>query len=312
MDFKVAVIIPNYNHSAFLKRRIESVLNQTYPAFEVVILDDCSTDDSRTIIEQFRHHPLVNTIIYNDHNSKSPFKQWLKGIAATTAPFIWIAESDDYCEPAFLETMMACMMANTANVLAYCGSNVVNEENTILDFEQWGKELNLTKWEKDYQNNGADEIRDYLAYKNIIVNASAVIFKRAAFETISPALFINLKYAGDWMIWVNLLNQGAISYVAEKLNYFRIHHTSTRSLKSINDEILRIKEYFTIINYIQNTFELKPETSKHKWIIDEWISKLPLFSAKNILIFLVPPFSLKYKRMFYAALYNKLKQRLRP
>ena len=48
----VSVIIPNYNHALFLQQRIESVLNQTDQDFELIILDDCSTDYSREIIEQ--------------------------------------------------------------------------------------------------------------------------------------------------------------------------------------------------------------------------------------------------------------------
>ena len=74
----VSVIIPNYNHSAFLKERIQSVLNQTYSDFELIILDDCSSDKSRDIIESFRSNPKVSHIIYNDRNSGSTFRQWNK------------------------------------------------------------------------------------------------------------------------------------------------------------------------------------------------------------------------------------------
>lgn len=305
MGFKVSIIIPNYNHAPFLKRRIESVLNQTYADFEVIIIDDYSTDDSREIIEQFRSNPLISSIIYNDCNSQSPFKQWLKGIAATQAPYVWIAESDDYCDPVFLETVMDRIKAQPTNTLVYCGSYIVNYENKKLDFEQWGKELSLTKWDQDYQNSGIEEIRDYLVYKNIIVNASAVVFKRAAFEAIDPDLFIHLKYTGDWMIWINLLRQGSVSYVAEKLNYFRQHHSTTRSPKSVKEEIARIKEYFLVINYAQRQLGLTIKVSNHKWIIDEWLSKRNLL-GNNILTFLLPPFDWKHKRMFYSALYNRL------
>ena len=92
----VSVIIPNYNHASFLKQRIDSVLNQTYPDFEVVILDDCSTDNSKSIIEQYRGHHKVNNIVYNNINSGSSFQQWKKGIDFAKGEWIWVAESDDY------------------------------------------------------------------------------------------------------------------------------------------------------------------------------------------------------------------------
>ena len=50
----VSVIIPNYNYARFLKQRIDSVLNQTHRNLEVIILDDCSTDQSKEVIEAYR------------------------------------------------------------------------------------------------------------------------------------------------------------------------------------------------------------------------------------------------------------------
>ncbi|MFM7682036.1 MAG: glycosyltransferase family 2 protein, partial [Bacteroidota bacterium] len=76
----VSVIIPNYNHALYLKQRIDSVLQQTYPNFEVIILDDKSMDNSHEIIESYRNHPKVVHIEYKEINSGSTFKQWQKGL----------------------------------------------------------------------------------------------------------------------------------------------------------------------------------------------------------------------------------------
>lgn len=100
---KVSVIIPNYCHARFLNRRIDSVLNQTYGDFEVIILDDCSSDNSRDIIETYRHHPRVSHIVYNEKNSGSTFIQWDKGFELAQGEYIWIAESDDEAAPTSFE-----------------------------------------------------------------------------------------------------------------------------------------------------------------------------------------------------------------
>ena len=102
----VTVIIPNFNHARFLDERIRSVLNQTYQDFEVMILDDCSTDNSLEVINRYKNHPKVTQIVVNEQNSGSPFKQWQKGISMAKGELIWIAESDDSCEPTFLETLV--------------------------------------------------------------------------------------------------------------------------------------------------------------------------------------------------------------
>ena len=93
---KVSVIIPNYNHAPYLVQRIETVLKQSYPDFEVIILDDCSTDGSHDIIERYRGHSKVSRIVYNKVNSGSPFRQWEKGIGICKGEYVWIAESDDW------------------------------------------------------------------------------------------------------------------------------------------------------------------------------------------------------------------------
>jgi GT2 family glycosyltransferase len=64
----VSVIIPNYNHAAYLRQRIDSVLRQTYQDFEVILMDDCSTDDSRLIISEYANDPRMR-IELNKTNS---------------------------------------------------------------------------------------------------------------------------------------------------------------------------------------------------------------------------------------------------
>ena len=79
---KVSVIIPNYNYERYIQERILSVLNQTYPVYEIIILDDCSTDSSVLMIENFiANHPEKNIrLVKNTKNSGSVFAQWRKGL----------------------------------------------------------------------------------------------------------------------------------------------------------------------------------------------------------------------------------------
>ena len=115
----VSVIIPNYCHARYLKQRIDSVLAQTYSDIEVVLLDDCSTDSSREILESYRSHPRIKQIVYNDRNSGSAFAQWQKGFALTGGEYIWIAESDDYADPTFLERCVAALDSDSDCVIAH-------------------------------------------------------------------------------------------------------------------------------------------------------------------------------------------------
>lgn len=97
----VSVIIPNYNHARFLDERIQSVLNQTYQNFELIILDDKSTDNGLEVINKYKDDSHISHIVVNEENSGSPFKQWHKGFELAKGDWIWLAESDDSCTSVF-------------------------------------------------------------------------------------------------------------------------------------------------------------------------------------------------------------------
>ena len=88
MSPTVSVIIPNYNHAPYLKERIDSVLNQTYQDFEVIILDDCSPDNSVEVIELYRSNPHVAHILINEQNTRNTFIQWERGISLAKGKYI--------------------------------------------------------------------------------------------------------------------------------------------------------------------------------------------------------------------------------
>ena len=116
-----SVIIPNYNHAKYLEERIQSVLNQTYQNLELILLDDKSTDNSLEVINKYRDNPHVSQIVVNEHNSGSAFKQWHRGIELAIGELIWIAESDDYCSPTFLEVLVNNHIARSNNWKWRCG-----------------------------------------------------------------------------------------------------------------------------------------------------------------------------------------------
>ena len=65
---KVSVVVPSYNHGRYLAARLDSILSQTFPDFEVIFLDDASPDDSLAVFENYRGHPKVRAIINETNN----------------------------------------------------------------------------------------------------------------------------------------------------------------------------------------------------------------------------------------------------
>lgn len=246
----VSVIVPNYNHARFLPERLDSIFNQTFQDFEVILLDDCSTDDSVEILTKYAANPKVSQFIVNTVNSGSPFLQWGKGIAHAQGEIVWIAESDDVAAKNFLEVLIQPLQEKSAIVLSYCRSVSVDEESKVLypDY-YWPDLLDSVRWRQNFENAGVEEVKNFLIYRNTIPNASACLFRRSA--AIVSESIVSMKYCGDWLFWGHLIRRGQLHFNHQTLNFFRSHSSSSREKKSTGQEIKRLTEYFQVISHLR-------------------------------------------------------------
>ena len=214
----VSVIIPNYNHAPYLKERIESVLAQSFQDFELIILDDCSTDSSREIIELYKSNDHVSHVVLNQENSGNTFVQWKRGVDLAKGQYVWIAESDDVAHPSFLEVIVAQMMQHPNAVLAFSHSFLIDDE---------GHDLHINK----HLNNNPDAVSVYdgarfarraMLRRNDIYNASMVVFRRDEFYNVDDN-YRRYRTCGDWAFWMSLCLQGGVIEVCRQLNSYRQH-----------------------------------------------------------------------------------------
>ena len=238
---QISVIVPNYNHAKYLKQRIDSILAQTYQDFELIILDDCSTDDSREVIELYRNNPKVSHVVYNTENSGSTFMQWEKGIKLAQGEYIWIAESDDWAEASFLEIMLNEIQKNEDTSLAYSIPKYTSEDGTLWKWQQPVSESTKTF-------AGIDFISKELIYNSAVHNASTAIFRKSAYENIESKQYQSMKLCGDWFFYVLLAEQGNVLEVSRHLSYFRRHEKSVASTAEKNG--LSLLEGIDVLNYI--------------------------------------------------------------
>ena len=248
---RVSVIVPNYNHSHYLKQRIDSILNQTYQDFELILLDDCSKDDSSIILTSYKSNSHISHIVINEYNSGSPFQQWKKGIELAIGQLIWIAESDDYCAPTMLEELVAMFDKYADLSVAFCGMSFVDEENNIKgqsNFSTEGIEM----------MSGRSFIKKYELKGNNIRNASAVLFNRSKAITIDQS-YTKFKAAGDYFFWCQVMAEGDIAFVDNVLNYCRIDGKNVTSKAMTSGltfvEDYKIHKYFRKIGYISSLYE---------------------------------------------------------
>jgi len=273
---KVSVIIPNFNHAPYLTQRIESILAQTYQDYEILFLDDCSTDDSKKIIDQYTNHPKVSHIIYNKENSGSTFKQWKKGVELSSGKYIWIAESDDWCEPTLLEVLVEGIEKDHDCVISYCQSYCLNNDYKIR-FQSSHPSLSEIV-------DGNIYIQDYLSVPVSIFNASMALWKKDKFQFV-PEELTSFRFCGDWYFWIQLCKHGKVHISGKLLNYFRKHDNdvSGRAYKSGLNFIEELK----VINMLYSEgliSEKKHYKAYKKKFIDFWQVKDQIEGKNKVVI----------------------------
>ncbi len=225
---RVSVVVPNYNYAGFLPARLREIMGQTLPAYELIVLDDASTDGSlQAISEALRDARVATTVVVNSDNSGSVSRQWARGAALATGDLIWIAEADDSAHPDFLRTL-AARFDDPETVLAYCQSRQLGPGDTPLapDCLDYLSDISARNWTRPYTARGADELRECLAVKNTIPNVSAVLFAarplKQVLETQVEAAAAHVV-GGDWFVHAHVLLHGNVAFTPETLNAHRNH-----------------------------------------------------------------------------------------
>lgn len=282
----VSIIIPNYNHAPYLKQRIDTALRQTLQDIEVIILDDCSKDASRDIIKEYQSDPRVR-LAFNESNSGCVFKQWNKGLKMSAGKYVWIAESDDYSAPTFLECLVARLEANPDIGLAFCDSFRVYAGAVTTARDRWFGEF-APLYERDFTADGKEYVARQMLFMNTIPNTSSVVFRRSLAERIGGADETFLL-SGDWLFWIRMLAHSNIAYVATPLNYYRYHEQTARHANASNG--VMIEDACRISLFVLKNFPVSSENAKTArdrltgWFVEIMISgraAIPKFRQQDI------------------------------
>lgn len=272
----ISVIVPNYNYEIYLLQRIYSILYQKVKINEIIILDDCSSDNSRELIDKIYNElkPYLNIKKeYNKENSGSAFKQWQKGFLLAKSDYIWIAEADDYCSNQFAKKIMTPLLKDNDIVLSYSDTAFIDAEGKII-LKTIKTEIDIMKtghWNKSYIIDGKQEVYNYTFLNCTIANVSSVIFKKGNYNNYFK-LSGEYKQAGDWLFYANIMQNGKVAYFNKTLNYYRVHgnnvSSTTKKIEHIN-EIKKIHAYFKnnfkLTSFHENQIENRYAFLKRVW-----------------------------------------------
>jgi hypothetical protein len=246
---QVSVAVPNYNYARYMPDRLGSVFRQTHPVHEVLVLDDASSDESLAVI------PAVAAdwkrdieLTVNPTNSGSVFAQWRKAAESSTGDWLWIAEADDSSNAEFLMEIFTAVQQEPGVVLAFSDSCTMLEDGSPQwdSYKSYYATIEANALCKTEIFDASEFVTRFLSIKNVILNVSAVVWRREAFLNALTAVGEDLagyRMAGDWRLYLQALSiPGArIAYVSTPLNVHRRHSGSVTHKLSAERHIAEIE-----------------------------------------------------------------------
>jgi glycosyltransferase involved in cell wall biosynthesis len=241
MPPKISIVFTSYNHREYLTEALESLINQTFRDFELIIIDDCSTDGSQEVLKSFSNDPRVKLHLL-EKNSGSYVISSNLGSSKAVAEYIIFAQCDDYAESTQLEKLYEVVKKNPSLGVVFSSSNLIDKTGKYLYCDFDGREL---KFKQHYSRGGlipGKMMGEYLLHSCVIPNLSAALIKNSLFKKLK-GLSSDYLVLADWDFWFRMSLESDFYYIREPLNNFRQHDTTIRNSVRLQRQV---KEVFSM------------------------------------------------------------------
>lgn len=225
----VSIIMPSYNTAGFISRSIESVIAQTYEEWELIIVDDCSVDDTDEIVRPF----LKDTRIRYIKNEKNSGAALSRNRALLLAKGKWIAflDSDDLWLPDKLEKQLEFMEVNKYD-FSYTGYAEITEE---------GNDTGVTVTGPKRVGNLKMHVFNFLGCLTVMYNA----------ETVGKIQIPDLKKRNDWAMWLKVVKNADCFFLDKVLSQYRVRKSG--SLTHVRGgKIMLLKYHYRLFRECEN------------------------------------------------------------
>jgi glycosyltransferase involved in cell wall biosynthesis len=259
----LSVILPIYNSEKYLKSVLQSVVNQSYIDFELIIVDDCSTDSSRSIVESFQDRRI--SYYYNDKNI-GPYSSYCLGIKYARRDFLALIDHDDILHPDKFRIQLKKMIDNDLNI---CATNyfVTNSIGAII-----------------YQTQINYVVNEELIYKPFVFHNPTVMMKKTIIE--KHKLFNKTTIFGaDYEFYLSLSLHENMIVLADHLSYWRFSSSSFshKHIKMINESSKKISVEF--LN--SNRMRFDERKSSYYKILIYYYSNYIMMANKELFFFIL-------------------------
>lgn len=219
----VSIIMPVFNGEAFVGKAIASILAQSYTNFELLIIDDGSTDNTDFIIKNFDDHRIK----YISRENRGLVETLIQLVNGSSGALIARMDADDICHPDRIKVQVNRFLFNKNLVLHGCNVDYIDDVDTYLG-------SSVTVWSDC-------AIRYRMKSGNILFHPT-VMFRRSVYEQCGGYSYKYSKYIEDYLLWTKMLKYGDVHIESKHLLRYRIHSNAISSNVPIglNDIITKI------------------------------------------------------------------------
>lgn len=250
---KISVCIPTYNYGRYLSDVVESVLSQTYTDFELVIVDNSSDDDTKSIVSTFLTRDKRVKYVCNQTNI-GMVGNWNKCLELAKGEYIKLLCADDTLEPNCLEKQVGILEQYPAAVLTSCSRLLTDESLNVIDTLYYSSKLKYV--------NGHESINTCLKRGNLIGEPSATLFRS---NKAKRGFLSKYRQMTDLEMWFHLMEQGDFICQSDQLCNIRQHCSQMTKINTndldFNEHMLLYldyldKPYITITNKLRMLYRL--------------------------------------------------------
>jgi glycosyltransferase involved in cell wall biosynthesis len=214
----VSIIVTSYNHGKFVNQCLDSLINQTYKNIEIILADDCSRDNSQSILEQYcKLYPDKFVKLFQKENIglTANLNEAMKIVKGDY--ICWVA-TDDYWVPGKIEKQVKLMEENQDIGFCYSDVYIVNEDGQLI-FDPFAEKI------KSLHTGNVENIFHKLMVHANFINAQTVMSRKSCYDKIG---YFDEKifFLSDFDLWVRLSIYFDSYYIKEKLAYYRKHEQS--------------------------------------------------------------------------------------
>lgn len=214
---KISVVVTSYNYENYIKETLDSLVNQTYKDFDVIIVDDGSKDNSVDVIKQYvNNYPNFYLYTHPNHQNKGIIESLKLGISKSDSDYIVFLESDDYISKDYMQEKVDYLSNHKDCVILI---NDMERVGNVFNDNYINAIYKYYKTRKSVKNDfGTFYYRNFIPTFSVVMIKTDVL-KSLDFNSAIPAWL-------DWWLWRQVALNYPIHYIDKKLTYWRIHSSS--------------------------------------------------------------------------------------